>query len=64
MKNKVDIIKTILVIAAVIAAIASVVALVLTYKDEITACVNNIKAKFNAHKQAFTEEEYADFADV
>lgn len=62
--NKTDLIKTILVVVAVIAAIASVVALILTYKDEITACVNNIKSKFNAHKEAFTEEEYADYADV
>ncbi len=64
MKNKVDIIKTVLVIIAVIAAVASVVALILTYKDQIAACIANIKEKFSAHKAAFTEDEYADFADV
>ncbi len=64
MKNKVDIIKTILIIVAVVAAIASVVALILTYKDQIIACINKIKEKLASKEVVYTVEEYQDFADV
>ena len=63
-KKKNNTFKTILVIIAIVAAVAAAIALIITYKDEITACIEKIKEKLNSRKTAFTKEECEDFADI